>query len=70
MSGKRRRCVYQAVMRDVTRIFLPFALVATVSAFCWPWAFRYELPTTTANCAVMVATNVGISRASSPGLVI
>ena len=24
---------------------------ATVSAFCWPWAFGDQLPTTTANCA-------------------
>ena len=33
-------------------------LVATVSAFCWPWAFlsRDSLPTTTANGAVIVAT--------------
>ena len=23
-------------------------LIATVSALCWPWAFRRELPTTTA----------------------
>jgi hypothetical protein len=33
------------------------ALVATVSAFCWPWALGCELPTTTANCAVIVATH-------------
>ena len=29
---------------------------ATVSTLCWPWAFRRELPTTTANGAVIVAT--------------
>jgi hypothetical protein len=40
-------------MRDKTRIFV-LALVATVSAFCWPWAFRCELPTTTADSAVIV----------------
>ena len=42
-------------------------LVATVSAFCWPWAFRRELPTTTANYAVIVATHAGISRAKALG---
>ena len=41
-----------------------FALVATVSAFCWPWAFRYPLPTTTADSAVIMATTTGISRAT------
>ena len=42
-----------------------FVWVATVSA-CWPWTFRHELrPTTTANHAVIVATNTGISRASA-----
>jgi predicted RNase H-like HicB family nuclease len=44
-----------------------FAVVATVSAFCWPWAFRYQRPTTTANCAVIVATTTGISRAKPFG---
>jgi len=36
------------------------------AAFCWPWAFRYQRPTTTANCAVIVATNnwFGRSRTS------
>ena len=33
------------------------ALVATVSAFCWPWVLGCELPTTTADCAVIVATH-------------
>jgi len=32
-------------------------VVATVSTSCWPWAFRRELLTTTANGAVIVASN-------------
>jgi hypothetical protein len=36
-----------------------FVLVATVSASCWPWVFRRQLSTTTANCAVIVATHAG-----------
>ena len=37
---------------------------ATVSAFCWPWAFRDQLPTPPADSAVIVATTTGISRAT------
>ena len=34
-----------------------FALVATVSVLCWPWAFCCDLPPTT------TADNAGIARA-------
>jgi hypothetical protein len=33
-----------------------FVLVATVSSFCRPWAFRRGLPTITAKDALIVAT--------------
>lgn len=38
------------------------SVVATVGAFCWPWAFGCQRPTTTANCAVIVASPLGYQR--------
>ena len=47
-----------------------FAWVATVSA-CWPWAFRHGLrPTTTADHAVIVATNMGFSVGNKPSVIV
>jgi hypothetical protein len=34
-------------------------LVATVSAFCWPWAFVANYPRPPQNGAVIVATTAG-----------
>jgi len=41
--------------------------VAMVSAFCWPWALS-QTSTTTANCAVIVATPTGARSATTARL--
>ena len=45
-------CIKQAILDCYARRYEKFVLVilvATVNAFSWPWAFRYEPLTTTAD---------------------
>ena len=50
-------------MSPETRISFSFRFGSHGQRFLLAVGFGYQLPTTTANCAVIVATNTGISRA-------